>query len=152
MDQILQQVGELLLGAVPTALLFIVVVLAYQFLIQAPLGRILRERHARTEGAVAEAHKAIARAEERAAEYAARLRQARAEIYKAREQRVKQWSAERDAQLDVTRKAAGAKVQEAKSQMDAEAEKARQSLQASAGELASRIARAVLPQAVGGTR
>lgn len=152
MDQILQQVGEFLLGSVPTALLFIAVVLAYNFLVQAPLSRTLRERHARTEGAVEEAHKAIARAEERAAEYAAKLRHARAEIYKAREQRVKQWSAERDAHLEEARKAAGAKVKEAKSQMDAEAGKARQALEASAGELASRIARAVLPQTVGGTR
>lgn len=152
MDQILQQVGDFLLGSVPTALLFIVVVLAYQFLIQAPLSRTLRERHARTEGAVEEAHKAIARAEERAAEYATRLRHARAEIYKAREQRVKQWNAERDAHLDDARKAAGTKVREAKSQMDGEAEKARQVLQVSAGELASRIAQAVLPQAAGGTR
>ncbi|MFP5237114.1 MAG: hypothetical protein ACLGSD_14530 [Acidobacteriota bacterium] len=151
MDQILQQVGDFLLGSVPTALLFIAVVLAYQFLVQGPLSRTLRERHARTEGAVEEAHKAIARAEERAAEYAAKLRHARSEIYKAREQRVKQWTAERDTQLDEARKSAGAKVREAKTQMEGEADKARQTLQASAGELASRIARAVLPQTAGGT-
>lgn len=152
MDQILQQVGDFLLGSLPTALLFIVVVLAYQFLVQGPLSRTLRERHARTEGAVEEAHKAIARAEERAAEYAAKLRHARAELYKAREHRVQQWNAERDAHLDEARKAAGAKVREAKSQLDSETEKARQTLQVSAGDLASRIARAVLPQAAGGAR
>jgi F-type H+-transporting ATPase subunit b len=152
MDLILQQVGTLLLGAVPTALLFILLVLAYQFLIQAPLSRTLRERYARTQGAVEEAHKAIARAEERAAEYATKLRHARAEIYKMREQRVKQWNAERDASLDQVRKTAGAKVNQAKSEMDAEVANARQIIQASAGELASRITRAILPQTVGGTR
>ncbi len=152
MDQILQQVGELLLGAVPTALLFILLVLAYQFLVQGPLSRTLLERYARTKGAVEEAHKAIARAEERAAEYATRLRHARAEIYKMREQRMKQWNAEREASLDQARQSAGAKVQQAKSELDAEAAKARQTIQASAGELATRITRAVLPQAVGGTR
>ena len=46
-----------------------------------------------------DAQKAIAEAEARTAEYADKLRQARAEVYKVREQRVKQWNAERDAAL-----------------------------------------------------
>ncbi len=152
MDEILQQVGTFLLGAIPTALLFIVLVLAYQFLVQGPLSRTLKERRARTQGAVEDAHKAIARAEERAQEYAHKLRQARAEVYKAREQRIKQWSAERDAALDVARHAAGQRVNQAKAELDAEAAQARQTIQASAGELASRVVRAVLPVAAGGTR
>ena len=152
MDEILQQVGTFLLGAIPTALLFIVLVLAYQFLVQGPLSRTLKERRARTQGAIEDAHKAIARAEERAQEYAHKLRQARAEIYKAREQRIKQWTAERDAALDVARKAAGQRVNQAKAELEAEAAQARQTIQASAGELASRVVRAVLPVAAGGTR
>jgi F-type H+-transporting ATPase subunit b len=152
MDEILQQVGTLLLGAIPTALLFIVLVLAYQFLVQGPLSRTLKERRARTQGAIEEAHKAIARAEERAQEYAHKLRQARAEVYKAREQRIKQWTAERDAALDVARHAAGQRVNQAKGELEAEAAQARQTIQASAGELASRVVRAVLPVAAGGTR
>jgi F-type H+-transporting ATPase subunit b len=152
MDEILQQVGTLLLGAIPTALLFIVLVLAYQFLIQGPLSSMLKERRARTQGAVEEAHKAIARAEERAQEYANKLRQARAEVYKAREQRIKQWSAERDAALDAARHAAGQRVGQAKAELDVQAAQARQAIQASAGELASRVVRAVLPVAAGGTR
>jgi F-type H+-transporting ATPase subunit b len=152
MDEILQQVGTLLLGAIPTALLFIVLVLAYQFLVQGPLSRTLKERRARTQGAIEDAHKAIARAEERAQEYAHKLRQARAEVYKAREQRIKQWTAERDAALDVARNAAGQRVNQAKAELDAEAAQARLTIQASAGELASRVVRAVLPVAAGGTR
>jgi F-type H+-transporting ATPase subunit b len=152
MDEILQQVGALLLGAIPTALLFIVLVLAYQFLVQGPLSRTLKERRARTQGAVEDAHKAIARAEERAQEYASKLRQARAEIYKLREQRIKQWGAERDAALDTARHAAGQRVGQAKAQLEAEAAQARLTIQASAGELASRVVRAVLPVGAGGTR
>lgn len=152
MDEILQQVGTLLLGSVPTILLFIVLVLAYQILIQGPLSRTLKERRARTDGAIEEAHRAIARAEQRAQEYAAKLRQARAEIYSLREQRIKQWSAERDAALDEARRAAGQRVSQAKAELDAEAARARQTIQASAGELASRVVRAVLPLAAGGTR
>jgi F-type H+-transporting ATPase subunit b len=149
---ILETVGHLLMGSIPTVILFIILVLAYQFLVQGPLSRTLRERYARTQGAVEEARKAIARAEERAQEYAAKLRQARAEIFKMREQRIKQWTAERDAALDVARKAAGQKVAQAKAEVDAEAANARVSIQATAGELASRVVRAVLPMAAGGTR
>ena len=149
---ILETVEQLLWGSIPTLLLFIVLVLAYQFLIQGPLSRTLKERHARTEGAVEEAHKAIARAEERAQEYSNKLRQARAEIFKMREQRIKQWTADRDAALDAARKAAGEKVSQAKAELEAEAANARNAIQASAGELATRVVRAVLPVAAGSTR
>jgi F-type H+-transporting ATPase subunit b len=152
MEEILQTVETLLLGSIPTILLFIVLVLAYQFLIQGPLTATLRERRKRTEGAVEEAHKAIALAEARAVEYANKLRQARAEIFKIREQRVKQWSAERDAAVQAARDAAGVKVSQAKTEIETEASRARQTIQASAGDLASRVVRAVLPVAAGGTR
>jgi len=152
MQEIFQQVGALLLGAIPTVLLFIVLVLAYQFLVQGPLSKTLAERRARTEGAVEDAHKAIAKAEARAAEYADKLRQARAEIYKLREQRTKQRNAEREAALDTARKAAGAKVGQAKAELETEADQARQVIQGSAAELANQVVRAVLPLAAGGSR
>jgi F-type H+-transporting ATPase subunit b len=152
MEDIVQQVGALLLGAIPTVLLFIVLVLAYQFLVQGPLSKTLAERRARTEGAVEDAHKAIAMAEARAAEYADKLRQARAEIYKLREQRTKQRNAEREAALDTARKAAGAKVSQAKAELETEAAQARQVIQGSAAELANQVVRAVLPLAAGGSR
>lgn len=152
MQEIIQQIGALLLGAVPTMVLFIVIVLAYQLLVQGPLSATLKERRARTEGAVEDAHKAIALAEAKAAEYADKLRQARTEVYKTREQRVKQWNAERDAALDAARKVAGLKVSQAKAELEAEAAQARQTIHASAGELAERVVSAVLPLAAGGSR
>jgi F-type H+-transporting ATPase subunit b len=152
MEDIIQQVGALLLGAIPTILLFIVLVLSYQFLIQGPLGRTLAERRARTEGAVEDAHKAIAQAEARAAEYADKLRQARAEIYKLREQRAKQRNAEREATLDAARKAAGSTVSQAKAELETEAAHEQQAIQLSAADLADQVVRAVLPLAVGGSR
>ena len=139
-------------GAIPTAVLFIVLVLAYQFLVQKPLTAVLKERRARTEGAVENAQKAIADAEAKAHEYAERLRHARAEAYRAREQRVKQLSAERDAALDAARKSAGEKVNQARAGIDAEAEAARRSIQTAAPELAGRVVRAVMPAAAGGSR
>jgi F-type H+-transporting ATPase subunit b len=152
MQEILQQLGTLLLGAIPTALLFIVLVLAYQFLVQGPLTAMLRERRARTEGAVEDANKAIAQAEARAAEYATKLREARAEVFKSREQRIKQWNAQRDAALDAARKAAGLKAGQAKAEIEAEAAQARQTIQASVADLANQVVRSVLPLAAGGSR
>lgn len=152
MQLIIQQVEILMLGAVPTALLFIVLVLSYQGLIQQPLAVTLRERRARTEGAIEDARKAIERAEARAAEYAEKLRNARAEVYRTREQRIMQWNAERDAALDAARQAAGARVAQARVELDAEAATARKSIEASAGELAKQVVGAVLPLAVGSSR
>jgi F-type H+-transporting ATPase subunit b len=152
MQEIVQQLGTLFLGSVPTILLFIVLVLAYQFLVQAPLTAILKERRALTEGTLENAQKALAQAEQRAVEYAASLRLARAELFKLREAHVKQLTAERDAALDTARKAAALKVSQAKAELEAEATQARKTIQASAGDLADRVVRAVLPATAGGAR
>ena len=137
-------------GAIPTMILFIVLVLAYQFLIQGPLTATLKRRRELTEGAMEAAQKAIAEAETRTSEYAAKLRQARAEVYKIREQRMKQWNAERDSALDVARKASAQKLAQAKAEIEAETASARQAIQASAGDLAKQVVRAVMPVSVGG--
>lgn len=152
MQDILQQLGELMINAIPTALLFIVLVLAYELLVQGPLTAVLAKRRALTEGAMEDARKAIAEAEAKAADYAVRLRQARAEAYKIREQRVKQWNGERDAALDGARKAAGEKVRQARADLDGQADAARKVIQASAADLARQAIRAVLPATAGGSR
>lgn len=149
MALIIQQIEALLLGAIPTALLFIVLVLAYQFLVQGPLTATLKKRHDLTEGAMEEAQKAIARAETRTAEYAENLRLARAEANKVREQRAQQWSAERDAALEEAHKAASAKLVQARAAIETEVEAARQTIRGSVSELASQVVRAVLPAAEG---
>lgn len=150
--EILQQIGNLIVGAVPTVLLFVVLVFAYQILVQGPLTATLAERRARTDGALENAQQAIARAEAKAAEYAEKLRQARAEVFKLREQRVKQWHAERDAALESARQTAALKVSKAKAELEAEAAAARRSIEASVSDLAAQVVRAVLPQAAGGSR
>jgi len=106
MQLIVQELGSMFVGAIPTMILFIVLVVAYQLLVQGPLTATLKRRRELTEGAMEAAQKAIAEAETRTAEYATKLRQARAEVYKIREQRMKQWNAERETALDAARKAA----------------------------------------------
>jgi F-type H+-transporting ATPase subunit b len=152
MQDIFQQLGELLVGAIPTALLFIVLVVAYQFLVQGPLTAVLARRRALTEGAMEDARKAVAVAEAKAQEYAERLRQARVDAYKLREQRAKQWSAERDTALEAARQAAGQKVRQARAELEDEAAVARAALEAASADLAGQAVRAVLPAAAGGSR
>jgi F-type H+-transporting ATPase subunit b len=152
MQDILQAIERYLIGAMPTAALFIVLVIAYQFLVQGPLTAVLARRRALTEGAMEDARKAVDEAEAKTAEYAERLRVARADVYKLREQRVKQWNAERDIALDTARKAAGEKVRQAKTEFDAEADIARKTIQSAAADLAGLAVRAVLPAAAGGSR
>jgi F-type H+-transporting ATPase subunit b len=152
MQDVIQQVGALLLGSVPTLILFIILVFAYQLLVQAPLTKTLKERRARTSGAVDEANRAIAAAEAKAADYDNKLRQARAEVFRAREQRLQQWAHERESVLDAARKAALQRVLEAKVGLEVEAESARKILMAGADQLAEQVVRAVMPATAGGSR
>ncbi len=152
MQEVIQQLGELLRGSLPTLILFILLVLAYQFLVQGPLSRTLAERRSRTSGAVEEANKAIAAAESKADDYANKLRQARAEVFRVREQRLQQWAHERDTVLDAARKKALQRVLEAKLALESEAVAARKTLMAGADQLAEQVVRAVMPAAAGGSR
>ena len=152
MQEVFGQVGNLLLGSLPTLILFILLVLAYQLLVQGPLGKTLAERRARTTGAVEEANRAIAAAEAKSADYATRLRQARAEVFKAREERLKQWSEQRDASLQAARIDASIRVLEAKVGLESDAVGARKTLMESADQLAEQVVRAVMPATAGGSR
>ena len=152
MQEMFQQLGDLFIASVPTLILFIFLVVAYQILVQGPLSRTLRERRARTAGAVEEADKAIAAAASKADDYANKLRQARAEVFRAREQRLQQAAQERESLLDQARRAATKKVLEARLALEAEAAAARNVVMAGADQLAEQVVRAVLPATAGGSR
>jgi F-type H+-transporting ATPase subunit b len=152
MQVLFQQLGGLFLASLPTLFLFIFLVIAYQVLVQGPLSRTLRERRARTAGAVEEADKAIAAAAAKTDDYANKLRQARAEVFRAREQRLQQAAQERESLLDQARKAATKKVLEARLALESEAKAAQAVVMASADQLAEQVVRAVLPATAGGSR
>lgn len=145
MDVIFKQLGDLLIGSIPTAIIFIFLVLAYRFLLYGPLTRTLAERRERTQGALEKAAVAIAAADAKAQEYEAKLRAARAEIFKHREQLMQQWNAERDRALASARLAAQERVRAAESTLKAQAAEARKQIEGSTEQLASQILRAILP-------
>jgi F-type H+-transporting ATPase subunit b len=148
MDQILQQLGGLVLGSVPTMVLFILLVAAYGLLVRRPLDRVLAERRARTSGAVEQARSAIAAAEAETTEYEDKLRRAKAEIFQARDQKLKQWAAERDAVLAEVRKHTQERVLGARQEIEQSAHEARLKIAGLSDELSARILDAVLPAGI----
>ena len=74
MDPLLRQVGDLLLGAVPTAVIFLLLYAIYATLVGNPLRKTLDERRKRTEGAMLKARADIAAAEAKTQDYEQRLR------------------------------------------------------------------------------
>ncbi len=145
MDEILHELVDLLLESIPTMILFIMTLVFYRLLVHAPLLRVLAERRARTTGAVESAHAAIQAADAKAQEYEAKLRAARAEIFRAREGRVAQWNRERDGILEDARHAAGEQVKAARTRIEAEAAESRNSIDTAADRLATDILKAILP-------
>jgi F-type H+-transporting ATPase subunit b len=145
MDETLHQLAGLLIGAVPTIVLFLIFVIFYRFVVYGPLMRVLDRRRERTEGAIEQAQAAIAAAEAKTQEYEARLRAARAEIFGARQQKLHVWNREREAAIAEAQQAANRRIAEGKSALQAESEAARRRVQAAADDLAERVLRAILP-------
>ena len=148
MDQILNQLGELVLGSVPTIVLFILLVASYGLLVRRPLDRVLAERRARTSGAEEQARSAIATAEAETSAYEDKLRAAKAEIFLARDQKLKQWNAERDAALAQVRQLTQERIRGARQEIEQSAQEARLHIISVSDELSSRILNAVLPSGV----
>lgn len=147
-DELLRQLGELVLGSVPTMIIFLILVFAYRFILYGSLVKTLAERRARTTGAVEAAQAAIAAADAKSQEYEAKLRAARTEIFHQREQRIQQWTAQKDAALASARLSAQERVAQARTGIEADAASARQQIESAAGQLAAQVLQSVLPSRV----
>jgi F-type H+-transporting ATPase subunit b len=144
MDETLRQIGELLLGSVPTIIFFLILFGLYVGLVHKPLTRVLGERYARTQGAIEKAKSDIAAAEARTAEYEQRLRDARLALFKYQEGRRQQALQVRAAAVAQARDQAKAQVEQARAALEQDKLAAKSSLEGEAGRLASEIIRTVL--------
>jgi F-type H+-transporting ATPase subunit b len=144
MDQTLKQVGELLLGAVPTAVLLLLLYAIYSALLHKPLKRVLEQRRERTEGAFLKARADIAAAEARTQEYEQRLREARLVIFKAQEARRQQAQQARADAVLQARTRAHEQVRDARAAIEQDMAAARGGLQAETERLAAEIIRTIL--------
>ena len=144
MDETLRQVGELLLGSVPTIIIFLLLFGLYTVLVHRPLVRVLSERHARTQGAIEKARADVASAEARTAEYEQKLREARLALFKLLEARRAQAAQARAAAVAEARKSAQAQIEQARAVIEQDKASAEKVLDGEAGRLAQEIIRMVL--------
>jgi len=144
MDQTLHQLGELLLGSIPTIVLMGLVYLLYAVVVHRPLRRVLEQRHARTEGAIEKSRADIAAAEARTSEYEQRVREARAAVFRAQEARRQAAMQTRSEAVEKARQQAKSRVETAKQDIEKSRGEAETRLHGEASNLAQEIVKRVL--------
>jgi F-type H+-transporting ATPase subunit b len=147
MEEILRQLGGLLLGSVPTIIFVLLLWGIYTALVHKPLVKVLAQRRSRTEGAIEKAQADIAQAEARTAEYEQRLREARVAVFKRQEAQRQLALQARSAAVGEARSRAQAQVEQARVAIEKDKIAAQAGLEAEGGNLATAIIRLVLQPA-----
>jgi F-type H+-transporting ATPase subunit b len=142
--EIVRQLGELFLQAVPTVLIVFAFYLFLRSQFFKPLLRVMRERQERTTGAQRAAEAGQAAAQESVRAYEEALKKARAEIYAEQDAARRQLLDERNEQIREARTRAGEQVRVAKERIEAELTAARKQLGPAGDQLAAEIARLIL--------
>ncbi len=153
--EILNQLGELFLEAVPTVIIVFFFYLFMRWSFFKPMERVLNERSRLAEGAKVEAEASRVAVREKLHTYNETLKKARTEIFTEQESQRRHTLDERQATINTARTTAQAALQEAKKGLAAEVQAARTELEQSSGALAGDIAEAILaglPSAPGGAR
>jgi F-type H+-transporting ATPase subunit b len=144
MSELVHQLGELFLRAVPVALIVLIFYFILRSLFFQPLLEVMAEREALTLGAKKSAEAAQAAAAEKVKQYESALKQAKAKVYAEQEAARKKLLDERAATLKDARSKASAEVVKAKERVAGEFEAAKKDIEASASQLAAEIAQRVL--------
>jgi F-type H+-transporting ATPase subunit b len=144
MTDLVRQIGELLLRAVPVALIVLVFYFILRSLFFQPLLKVMAERDARTLGAQKAAEAAQAAAAEKVKQYEEALKQARAKVYVEQEAERKKLMDERAAFLKEARTKASAEVSVAKERVAGELTAAKKEIEATVAQLSVEIARRVM--------
>lgn len=149
MNEILHQLGNLIVGSVPTMILFVLLIVAYNLMVRRPLDATLAERRARTTGAVEQARGAISAAEAETSVYEDKLRSAKGAIRAMREDRLALWAQERERTLSGVRASSAQQIEAARAEVAQSAAQARTQIEAASGDLSSRILAVLLPGGAG---
>lgn len=144
MEEILSDLGELLLKAVPTFLLVGLLYVYLRWMFFGPLERVLEARRQATEGARKLAEETFAKVAERTAQHEAAVRAARTEIYQEQERVRRRFEQELAAAVEEAKRKAGEQNQEAAQRLASEVAEAKRSLELQAGRLAARMVERVL--------
>src|ERR1700738_1381386 len=144
MQEIVHQLGELFLQAVPTVLIVLAFYLILRALFFKPLMAVMAEREERTVGASTAAAAAETAAAEKVKQYQEALKKARVQVYAEQEAARKKVLDERAVRLKEARIKAAAEVADGKEHVAKELAAALLELKASVEPLAAEIARRVL--------
>src|SRR6185295_17939138 len=106
MDAMLQALGRILLGAVPTFLLVVLLHFYLKSMFFKPLEKVLHARYEATEGARKLADESLAQAAAKTAKYEAALQAAKAELYRGQENLHKQLLERETAAIAAARQSA----------------------------------------------
>ena len=147
MEETLRQVGELLLGSIPTIIFMVLLYGTYTVLVHKPLTRVLAERRSQTEGAIEKARADVAAAEAKTADYEQRLREARLAIFKNQEAHRQQAMQARATAAAEARKRAQVQIEQARADIEKDKNEAQERLQAQSARLAAEIVRVILEPA-----
>lgn len=146
---ILSQLFQLLLGSIPTIVIFLLLLFFLRAVLFAPLRRTLAERRGRTEGRMAAARGLLEQATEAAARHEAALRQEQLAGYHRLQELRQQALRQRGTQLEAAREEALRQLASATAELAKETQAARLSLQTAARQNAEQILAALLPHANG---
>jgi F0F1-type ATP synthase membrane subunit b/b' len=142
--EILNQLGELFLAAVPTVIIVFLFYFFMRWSFFKPIERVLSERHKRAEGALQEAEASRVAVREKLRTYNDALRKARGEIFAEQEIARRHILEERQTNVSAARTAAQHDLQVAKKLLADEVKTARAHLEQSGTVLADEIAETVL--------
>jgi len=149
MEQTFQALGGILLKAIPTVVILLILHFYLKIVLFKPLRAALKERDGLTAGARKAAEDSLAAADRKSKDYESKFREARAEVYRQQEETRKQWLQDQAGHIAAAHSRTRASIEEARAQVAAETESARQNLQPSSEALADEIADRVLAGKVG---
>jgi F-type H+-transporting ATPase subunit b len=144
MQETLNALGGILQKASITIVLLIILHFYLKAVLFGPLDRVMQKRRELTEGARKIAEDSLAAATRKADEYEAKLRDARAAVYKQQEEIRKRWLDEQAQQLADARGRSEATVKAAREAIAQDAAAARKSLQDTSAAVADQIVAMVL--------
>jgi F-type H+-transporting ATPase subunit b len=144
MQETLHALGEILQKASITVVLLIILHFYLKAVLFGPLDRVMEKRRELTEGARKTAEDSLAAATRKADEYEAKLRDARAAVYKQQEEIRKRWLDEQAQQIAQARARSESAVKTAREAIAQDAAAARKSLQDTSAAVADQIVATVL--------
>ena len=148
MDKLLNDLGGIVLNALPTSIIVLILAIFVRQFYLKPLETVLAERHRLTEGARLAAEQDLHTADSKIAAYEAALDKARREIYTEQAEFLKNLHAEQAERTKAAKSTSDSTLAAVRQSIAAEAAQARAGLAARSEQLASEIADSVLARRV----